>query len=224
MSLRSLLAWLLGASPAQIPPPSPAWATFPLPDGEPLLVWSAGRFEPPLSDLIRRAKYGRSWHSALTLSRVCAKTSGSWIWSHHPILIPIPSDPRRLPTRGFHLPLLIAQALSTQRECPLRRRGLTKPRSSEVQAGRSRGDRLRALSGLFEASASLSGKCVLLVDDVFTTGATLSAARQALNAVGAQVLGAVVAARVATPRETRTGPAKIDRCRPRPKPQSKLSW
>src|SRR4029079_18198969 len=75
---------------------------------------------------------------------------------------------------------------------------LRRRRSTSAQSSLSRPERLRNLRGVFQPrrrfASRLQGKCVLLVDDVVTTGATLAAAPAALREAGAmEILAAVVA-------------------------------
>lgn len=192
----SWLASLLGCPSPEWSANASRWMSLPLPDAHPITIWSADVYADPLKGLIRRAKYGHDWTSAKLVARGCSKITGSSLWARRPILVPIPADPARLGPRGFHLPLLIALEIGRARACPVMRQGLTKRTTSPVQAGLTRSERLAGLEGQFLASPRLAGRAVLLVDDVLTTGATLAVARKALEAVGAEVLGGLVAARV----------------------------
>jgi len=180
---------------------SVGWQSLPLPDGRPLVVWSAGLFQNELASEIRRAKYGQHWLSACSLRRRMHLTHASGVWSARPLLVPIPPDPGRLPARGFHLPALMAEALAKRWKCPLDKRLLRKTCSSPVQAGLGRNERLAHLEGKLAVNQRMEGRAVVLVDDVMTTGATLAAATAVLESAGGQVLAAVVLARVLSPQD-----------------------
>jgi predicted amidophosphoribosyltransferase len=66
------------------------------------------------------------------------------------------------------------------------------------QAGLTAGRRAANLRGAIEARADVAGRRVVLVDDVVTTGASLTEAARALRAAGADITGAATLA--ATPR------------------------
>jgi ComF family protein len=118
-------------------------------------------------------------------------------------LVPVPSHPVRLWQRGYNPAAWLAQALSRRTRVPLRVDGLVKTRFSRTQAGRDFGARQANVTGSFAVSRpaqrSLAGKAVMLVDDVYTTGATLEACAAALLAAGARRVDAVTLARVVRP-------------------------
>jgi predicted amidophosphoribosyltransferase len=91
----------------------------------------------------------------------------------------VPADGRRLGERGHHPAERLARALSERWE---RQRGL------------SLAERRRNVAGAFGATRSVSGT-VVLVDDVYTSGATVSAAASALRAAGAERVDVVTFAR-----------------------------
>jgi predicted amidophosphoribosyltransferase len=75
---------------------------------------------------------------------------------------------------------------------------LTRVRSSRRQTGLALAERRRNVRGLFAAGPAVGGASVALVDDVYTTGATVSAAARALRAAGAREVHVITLAR--TPR------------------------
>ena len=95
----------------------------------------------------------------------------------------VPADPARLRARGYHAAELLARVVARRLGLPFERL-LKKLRSSPPQVGRPRRERLAALKGLFSARRPGRGEAVLLVDDVITTGATVSEAARALTEAG----------------------------------------
>jgi predicted amidophosphoribosyltransferase len=106
----------------------------------------------------------------------------------------VPPDGDRSLKRGHHPPARLARELARRWELPVRPL-LRRTRLLRPQRGLGREDRRRNVRGAFEA-CSVRGR-VLLVDDVFTTGATVSAAATALRRGGARSVEVVTFARAA---------------------------
>jgi competence protein ComFC len=102
-----------------------------------------------------------------------------------------PTSAKRHRERGFDQGELIARTVARQLGLPCRRL-LERSGSSVTQTGQSRADRLAG--PLFRARPGIAGNRVLVIDDVVTTGATLRAAREALQRCGAEPVLAAVAA------------------------------
>lgn len=98
------------------------------------------------------------------------------------VVIPVPLHARRLEQRGYNQSLLLSQELCSRTGQTLLPDVLVRPRDTGTQVGRTRAERLQALRGAFAVTnpAALSGRRVLLVDDVLTTGATAIACAEAL--------------------------------------------
>jgi predicted amidophosphoribosyltransferase len=111
-------------------------------------------------------------------------------------LIPVPPAPWRRRARGFDPAEEIAMALGKATGLEVVR--CLRRRSGRRQVGRTRGDRLADPPRVRLASSPPAA--AVLVDDVFTTGATLAACARTL---GASALGAVVFARALSPGCTR---------------------
>lgn len=108
-------------------------------------------------------------------------------------LIPVPLGSRRLRKRGYNQSERIAAALARALGASVRD-VLRRVRETPSQTALTPEERAANVAGAFAASAPLGGRCVL-VDDVFTTGATLLAAAEALTAAGAERVEAVTFAR-----------------------------
>jgi len=106
----------------------------------------------------------------------------------------VPPDPDRGLKRGHHPPGRLAEELARSWELPveglLRRR-----RAAKRQRGLSRAERRRNVAGAFVAPSTVPSS-VVLVDDVFTSGATANAAASALRQAGARRVDVVTFARV----------------------------
>ena len=101
-------------------------------------------------------------------------------------LVPVPLHPRRLRERGFNQAELLARELARLLDAPLLTGLLrrTADTSSQVETA-TRAERLQNVRDAFASTGTLDGEAVVLVDDVTTTGATLSSAARALRSAGA---------------------------------------
>lgn len=105
----------------------------------------------------------------------------------------VPSDRGRLAARGHHPAARLAHALARRYGLPCEPL-LERRRGSRRQRGLSLAERRRNVSGAFAATRPVAGP-VLLVDDVYTSGATVSASASALRAAGAERVDVVTFAR-----------------------------
>lgn len=103
-------------------------------------------------------------------------------------IIPVPLHDKRLQTRGFNQASIIAQALSKSLRLPLDEVSLLRVSGTEqYRAGLDAKGRHDTVAGAFQVRHSrlVAGEVILLIDDVFTTGATVSACAEALSQAGA---------------------------------------
>jgi ComF family protein len=119
------------------------------------------------------------------------------------LIVPVPLHWTKLATRGFNQAAWLAQALGRRLQMPVAVAGMTRAKRRRSQAGLTAAQRNRNVRGAFRAGPGVKGKVVLLVDDVFTTGATAAACARALSRAGAEKVYIITLARV-------TKPAKID--------------
>ena len=105
----------------------------------------------------------------------------------------VPADGDRRLQRGHHPAARLGEALAASWELPCEPR-LLRTQSSIRQRGLTLVERRRNVAGAFRAEAGVEGS-VLLVDDVYTSGATASAAASALRAAGARRVEVVTFAR-----------------------------
>lgn len=104
-------------------------------------------------------------------------------------VVPVPLHPKKLKTRGFNQASIIAGAVSKALKLPLDEVSLRRVLATEkYRAGLDRKGRLDTVAGAFIVSHPrlVMGERILLVDDVYTTGATVSACAEVLVAAGAR--------------------------------------
>lgn len=106
------------------------------------------------------------------------------------MLVPVPSGRGELRRRGYDVPLNLARLLGRELHLHVAQ-ALYKMRETTPQATLSGEERRRNLHGVFavrgevSGGVSVTGRHILLVDDVYTTGTTLDACAGALKAAGA---------------------------------------
>ncbi len=114
------------------------------------------------------------------------------------VVVPVPLHPVRLAERGFNQSALLAGRLAGRLGSPFRPRALARTRETRQQASLDRTARIANVAGAFVTRTShaglVRGRTVLLIDDVATTGATLSACERALLGAGAAQVARLVLA------------------------------
>ena len=117
------------------------------------------------------------------------------------VIVPVPAHYTRLVKRRYNQAAMLAQAVASRTRHAYLPGLLRRVRGTRVQDGMSVEARFNNLSGAIQpaptAEHRLAGRPILLIDDVLTSGATLSAATEASFAAGAQSVCVLALARVA---------------------------
>ena len=112
------------------------------------------------------------------------------------LVVPVPLHKRRLRSRGYNQSALLAEELSRLSGLPMTERVLVRTRDTPPQVSLSgREERVKNVEGSFSCVGGVEGRKILLVDDVVTTGSTLSACASALRASGVDSVWGVALAR-----------------------------
>jgi ComF family protein len=153
-----------------------------------------GRYEGVLKEMITRMKYGRFSSLAWPLGDLLAGTVALRPEATGvDAVVPVPLRFRRRLARGFNQSELIAAGIGRRLGRPVLRRLLRRPGGGPPQAGLSVTRRLTAPRNTMRAGR-VRHRRLLVVDDVMTTGSTLSEAARALKEAGAgEVVTAVLA-------------------------------
>jgi len=159
---------------------------------------AAARFEGPLQELIHRFKYGKKIHLSRPLGLLTATALDDFHLSlAADYLVPVPLHRRRLRERGFNQSQLIGRVLAKSWEIPLSVHNLRRIRWTPPQTGLSAAERERNIKGAFSVARPdrFTGKRLILVDDVYTTGSTVIECAKTLRHYGAKEVYVVTVAR-----------------------------
>ena len=112
------------------------------------------------------------------------------------VVVPVPLHSRRLRSRGYNQSALLAREIGKRLNLPVREDLLVRVRNARPQVEtQSQQERRQNVADNFECRADATGLTALLIDDVATTGSTLSECAQALKASGAVRIHALTLAR-----------------------------
>lgn len=151
-----------------------------------------GSWAAPLDEAIVRLKFQHQlsyarWAGAALWQQLlthCAEQGAAL----PQVIVPVALFSTRQQQRGFNQSWEIIKAMPAPPSVEKLPNTLTRLRETATQAHLSEAERWRNMKGAFAADASCAGKTVFLIDDVVTTGATASAAAQALLAAGAKAV------------------------------------
>lgn len=145
-------------------------------------------YRPPVSSLVSAYKY----QGRLVNGRVLTESFTGYVRRQYAgaalpsLLVPVPSHRRRIRQRGFNQALEIARWLSRELAVPLAQDLVSRNRYTSQQTGMSARERKKNLKNAFQVNHELDPDTVVaIVDDVVTTGTTVSELAKALKKAGA---------------------------------------
>ena len=152
-------------------------------------------FEGPMQKALHQLKYRHNVGLGDALATQMSTFVRQLDWPVD-IIVAIPLGKKRLKERGYNQVAMVAKPLSLQLGINYRPTALVRARETRSQVGLSATERRQNISNAFQADKNkVNGQMVLLVDDVSTTGATLSSAAEALYSAGAKEVYAITIAR-----------------------------
>lgn len=149
--------------------------------------------------LVLKLKHGDRTDAAVHLARWMQR-SGVELLSGCDVIVPVPLHRWRFLLRTYNQSALLANALGKLAGKTVAVDALRRIKATPSQGGLSRTARVRNVGGAFTVRGDIVGKRVLLIDDVFTTGATAEACTRVLRDAGAAAVDVLVLARVPAPR------------------------
>jgi competence protein ComFC len=157
-----------------------------------LRAWTI--FEDPIRNVLHKLKYNRdiSLGDALAYHILPFVQNLNW---QVDLILPTPLGKQRMKERGYNQAAMIAKPLAMALQVDYNETQLMRKKETITQVGLNKLQRKRNVEGAFQAGASVKRKNILVMDDVSTTGATLSSIAQALHEAGANQVYALTVAR-----------------------------
>ena len=134
---------------------------------------------------IKKIKYQKVWSITTKLVELASKDFPRSQFQNF-VIIPIPLHSKRFQERGFNQSELLAKAWGDSLQLPMHANVLLRTKETKPQVDLKKKERRRNIAGAFSVidNSILSGKDVLLIDDVATSGATLDEAAKILKIAG----------------------------------------
>jgi ComF family protein len=148
-----------------------------------------------IAAIVHRYKYARDVTLAPILGELLADRYRAR--SGHDLIVPVPLHISRLRWRGFNQALLLAKPLARKTKAPLAPFALRRTRPTRPQVGLDEPGRRRNIARAFDVRhpEQVRSRSILLVDDVYTTGATVNECARMLRRAGAERVDVFVLAR-----------------------------
>lgn len=145
------------------------------------------RYWGPIKLAVAKIKYRWIWDIAYTLVDLFSQNIWKFSIPEKFILVPVPLHSRRKNWRGFNQAELICKILSEKFDCKWQDL-LKRQIETKTQVGLTAQERKVNIKNAFTLKSVVSGKIIILVDDVYTTGSTMREACGVLKKAGATVV------------------------------------
>jgi ComF family protein len=165
-----------------------AWACYPREEQE----------AHPLRQVVQKYKYGRKVSLGKPLGRLMARGCAEFLSGFRAdLIVPVPLHVKRLRWRGFNQSYLLARQVSRVSGVPVDPFLLQRQRETAAQTQLPEDERRRNVRGVFalHPEKSVKGQTILLVDDVYTSGATVNECSRTLKSGGAKEVYVLTLAR-----------------------------
>jgi ComF family protein len=161
------------------------------------LLFTYGDYRDPMAEIIKQLKFKGITYPANLFAELIVSQLGPQIDAlDADFLVPIPLHRSREYIRGYNQALIIAENLGRELNIKVDNDLLYRDKKRKPQASLQSGEREANIAGVFQASvACVTATRLILVDDVVTTGSTVSEARKVLMAEGYTVVAAIAIAK-----------------------------
>jgi ComF family protein len=156
-------------------------------------------YENIILNAIHHFKYNRNISMGEKLASFMSDFSFPDIdFTDYSLIMPVPLHVKRLRERSFNQSLVLARALGRKKQIPVNFSLLRRHKFTETQTGMHKAERKQNIKRAFEVSSKekIAGKNIILVDDVYTTGATVNECAKTLIKAGARKISVLTLARV----------------------------
>ena len=157
-----------------------------------LRAWAV--YEDPVKKALHKLKYRRDMALGDALAAHMAYFVKGLDW-HVDVIVPIPLGRQRYKERGYNQVGMIAKPLALALDIEFAPKALMRRKETRTQVGLTKQERRENVHEAFQAGTGVRGKNILVLDDVSTTGSTLSSSAEALFSSGAKDVFALTVAR-----------------------------
>ncbi len=165
-----------------------------------LRAWAI--FENPVQSDLHKLKYRRDLSMGDALAAAMMPFVENLKWKLD-LVVPVPLGKQRMNERGYNQVAMIAKPLAMGLGLQYTSKALARRKETRSQVGLSREERHKNVHRAFHAESGVKGKKILIMDDVSTTGSTLSSGADALYAAGADDVYALTVARALSHHDLR---------------------
>jgi len=159
------------------------WGQHQIISGTSLLYFHKGS---PVQDLIHLLKYSKEKEAGYFLGRLMGvDLKQSQRFDNYDAIIPVPLHPEKQKSRGFNQSFILSEPISHILDIPIQENVLIRDKESISQTTKDRTERLSNTVNPFSITNNdlLINKKVLLIDDILTTGSTLSSCCSAIQKI-----------------------------------------
>ncbi|MEA1881910.1 MAG: ComF family protein [Candidatus Marinimicrobia bacterium] len=162
------------------------------------VAYAAWWFNDILQEVIHQMKYADRARIGIEMGKIAAESFGNSVFNNLDFITAIPLHNKKKRERGYNQAGWIAKGISNKAGIPLDLKMIKRRVYTVSQTTLDREERLQNMESAFVTSRPLNGLKIGIIDDVLTTGATMSACAKALKENGAIH---VMAMTLATPQE-----------------------